>query len=444
MPHKHLFQYWELGSHFNKQLPAFVSYILQMLNDHGHESYVVGGAIRDIILGRKPKDFDIVTSATPTEIKGIFRRSARIIGRRFKIVHIVDKEGTIYEVSTFRRSPTLEERQGRFSEEDDLQIWNDNYFGTLEDDIVRRDFPVNALYYTPRYPDSILDFVGGLQDIAQRRLRTLGDPQERIQEDPVRILRALKLIAQFDFKPVPELEKTLIELAPTICNASQARLSEELRKISQQDSTYATFQTFIKYQFLPHYWNEFYRTYQEPGMQVFYNYIWQQRDKKISAGNYTLSKSLACATMAFPYVAFHIGKKSLFKLSNLHRPKFREALYHTICDFYDNLMPPKFIVMRATDIIQLMCGFLNGVADNYILSHKEYKYARELFLLLHSYYSLDEQLKSIYPPAINKPRNVRHNQSEAPKKKKKNHRRRKKTSKTTASTTTDSTTGPQS
>lgn len=441
MPHKHLFQYWELGSHFNKQLPSFVSYILQLLNDHGHESYVVGGAIRDIILGRKPKDFDIVTSATPTEIKGIFRRSARIIGRRFKIVHIVDKEGTIYEVSTFRRSPTLEERQGRFSEEDDLQIWNDNYFGTLEDDIVRRDFPVNALYYTPRYPDSILDFVGGLQDIAQRRLRTLGDPCERIQEDPVRILRALKLIAQFDFKPVPELEHAIIELAPMICNASQARLSEELKKISLQDSTYATFQTFIKYKFLPYYWNEFHRTYQEPGMQVFYNYIWQQRDQKLSTGTYTLSKSLACATMAFPYVAFHLGKKSLFKLSNLNHPRFREALYQTICDFYANLMPPKFIVMRATDIIQLMCGFFNGLADTYILSHKEYKYARELFLLLHSYYSLDEQLKSLYPPAGNRVRVHQKSETETVKKKKKRHRRRKKSH--SSSTSPHTTTGQE-
>ena len=154
--------------------------IVRSLAQHGYEAYIVGGAVRDLLLGAVPKDYDITTSATPEEIRAVFgRRSSRIIGRRFRLVHVyAGGSHTIYEVSTFRRQPDSNERRGKKSD-DGKMIWNDNVYGTLEDDATRRDFTVNALYLDVMGDGKILDFSHGQDDLKRKIVRVIGDPAER-------------------------------------------------------------------------------------------------------------------------------------------------------------------------------------------------------------------------------------------------------------------------
>src|SRR5215813_11396872 len=171
--------------------------ILRRLRRNGHQAYLVGGCVRDLLLGRTPKDFDIATSATPQEIKDLFRNS-RIIGRRFRLAHIFFGS-KIIETSTFRANP----REGLEPEEgEEILIRRDNVFGTAEEDARRRDFTINGLFYDIE-AERVTDYVGGLADLEAHLVRTIGDPDIRFREDPVRILRAIKFAARLSFQMEP-------------------------------------------------------------------------------------------------------------------------------------------------------------------------------------------------------------------------------------------------
>jgi poly(A) polymerase len=207
--------------------------IIRRLHDAGYDAYVVGGAVRDLLLDIDPKDYDLSTNATPEQVKEVFGRKAMIIGRRFRLVH-VRMGPELFEVSTFRREPTEEERKGR-NEDSGLMVWRDNEFGTVEQDASRRDFTVNAIFYDPLRADhEVLDFVGGVADIENCVVRTIGDPRTRMLEDPVRMLRACKLVAQYDFKLEPKLRTAIIDEAHRLADSSSARLIEEFFKIAQK------------------------------------------------------------------------------------------------------------------------------------------------------------------------------------------------------------------
>ena len=162
--------------------------VLRQLHEAGYEAYIVGGAVRDILLDIEPKDYDIATNATPEQVKSVFGRKARVIGRRFRLAHVfIDR--TCFEVSTFRREPTLEERKGR-KDDSGLMVWSDNVFGSLEEDAKRRDFTVNSIYYDPENAEhEFEDYVGGIDDLNNKVVRAIGDPFVRIQEDPIRMIR---------------------------------------------------------------------------------------------------------------------------------------------------------------------------------------------------------------------------------------------------------------
>ncbi|MDR2881458.1 MAG: polynucleotide adenylyltransferase PcnB, partial [Azoarcus sp.] len=169
-----------------EQVSAGAVKICATLQDRGFHAYVVGGAIRDLLIGHTPKDHDIATNATPEEVRALFRRS-RIIGRRFKIVHVINGMETI-EVSTFRADQTSEtDRHGR--------VLADNIYGSQAEDAIRRDFTVNALYYDP-LTETIVDYHHGVADLQQKTLRIIGEPRARYREDPVRMLRAVRLAAK--------------------------------------------------------------------------------------------------------------------------------------------------------------------------------------------------------------------------------------------------------
>ncbi len=201
--------------------------VLYRLQSAGFLAYMVGGSVRDLQLGREPKDFDIATDAKPQEIRRIFR-NARIIGRRFRLVHILFGE-VVVEVSTFRCEPGLpaEGEVQPAASAAELLIKSDNNFGTAAEDAFRRDFTVNALFYNIA-DFSILDYVGGLEDLKASLLRTIGDPRVRFREDPVRMLRACELAGRLNFTIEASSQAAIHELRQELAKASPARVSEEL------------------------------------------------------------------------------------------------------------------------------------------------------------------------------------------------------------------------
>lgn len=224
--------------------PAAIK-IIKQLEDAGFSAYLVGGGVRDLLLGGHPKDFDVATDAKPEEIKRVFR-SARIIGRRFQIVHVRIGRETI-EVTTFRGHH--EDVAHAKSKTDEGMLLRDNVYGTIETDAARRDFTVNALYYTLR-DFSVHDYCNGLNDIKNRTLRIIGDPATRYKEDPVRMLRAVRFAAKLGFTIEPNTAKPIFELGSLLGNISEARLFEEVLKLFLNGSATATFHLLREYDLL--------------------------------------------------------------------------------------------------------------------------------------------------------------------------------------------------
>ncbi len=222
-----------------KQLSPNALRTLYRLHSNGFIAYLVGGCVRDLLLGRKPKDFDIGTNATPSQIKRLFR-NCRLIGRRFRLAHI-HFQNEIVEVSTFRRAavasdnPDPEEtdhrkRLPRHVKDEDGMVLVDNVFGTPEEDALRRDFTINALAYNIA-DFSVIDYSTGLSDLQQRLIHTIGDPRVRFTEDPVRMLRAVRFAASHDFAIEPNAWESLCDLSHIISRVSPARLYEEMQKL---------------------------------------------------------------------------------------------------------------------------------------------------------------------------------------------------------------------
>ena len=199
--------------------------VLYRLKEAGYGAYLVGGAVRDLLLGGHPKDFDVATDATPEQVKALFR-NCRLIGRRFRLAHVVYGP-EIIEVATFRGLG--DDGSGDRHVVDGL-IVRDNVYGTIEEDALRRDFTANALYYAIE-DFSVRDYVGGFEDVRQRTLRLIGDPAQRYREDPVRMLRAVRLAAKLGFRIDDAAWAAIFELAPLIVEAAPARLFDEMLKL---------------------------------------------------------------------------------------------------------------------------------------------------------------------------------------------------------------------
>lgn len=200
-------------------------YVLEKLQAKGYEAYLVGGGVRDLLMGRKPKDFDISTSAKPEEVKQLFRRCL-LIGRRFRLAHIRFGSNKIIEVSTFRAGD---------NESEEL-IVHDNVWGNAEEDVLRRDFTINGLCYDSSN-QTILDYVGGFEDAKKRILRTIGQPYVRFKQDPVRMIRMLKFMARFGLEADPEAEQALLECRHDVTLSSPARVLEELLRMLESGAS---------------------------------------------------------------------------------------------------------------------------------------------------------------------------------------------------------------
>ncbi|MCD9030980.1 polynucleotide adenylyltransferase PcnB [Luteimonas sp. Y-2-2-4F] len=200
--------------------------VLYRLHEAGHGAFLVGGAVRDLLIGLQPKDFDVATDATPEQVKALFR-NCRLIGRRFRLAHVVFGR-EIVEVATFRSN--ADDGSGDRETHEGGRLLRDNVYGTIEEDAVRRDFTANALYYAIE-DFSVRDYLGGYEDVRNRVLKLIGDPEQRYREDPVRMLRAVRLAAKLGFTIDPATAAPIPVLAPLLREAAPARLFEECLKL---------------------------------------------------------------------------------------------------------------------------------------------------------------------------------------------------------------------
>jgi poly(A) polymerase len=217
---------------------------LYRLHKSGYQAFLVGGGVRDALLGLHPKDFDIATDAHPEEIRALFS-NCRLIGRRFRLAHIrFGRE--IIEVATFRAATDGSEEHGDVEHDREGRILRDNVYGTIDEDVWRRDFTCNALYYNIA-DFSIWDYTGGVKDIEQRRLVLIGDPDRRLREDPVRMLRAVRFAAKLDFTIDEAVHSSIVKHHDLLVNVPSARLFDEFLKMFQAGHAAKTFELLRQY-----------------------------------------------------------------------------------------------------------------------------------------------------------------------------------------------------
>ncbi len=330
-----------------RQTAPHIREIVRKLQNAGYETYIVGGAVRDLLLGRTPKDYDISTAATPMEIRNVFgRRQARIIGKRFRLVHLhVGNE--IIEISTFRRRPQSQgvvpgKLAGKLEQLPDHILFEDNDFGTAKEDAFRRDFTVNAMFYDP-IVDNLIDFTGmGLEDINNQLVRIIGDGRERFEEDPVRLLRALKLVGQYGFNFEAETEKHLQECIPMIKHAANSRLTLELEKILASSYSDHIFAAFQRYGFLQYFLPELAARWNDVAVNRAMLML-NCRNRRVMAERYRNSVSVAVAAMALPFVAEAFGAVNEGELWS-PAPENELVIY----DVIHKIFAPHSIIKRVT------------------------------------------------------------------------------------------------
>jgi poly(A) polymerase len=399
--------------------------IVKNLQDGGFKAYVVGGAIRDLMLGREPKDYDISTSASPEEIRAVFgRRRARIIGKRFRLVHVRCGQDMI-EVSTFRRNP---DETGQIAGKTRQQpvpenmIFRDNEFGTAEEDAWRRDFTVNALFYDPVH-DDLIDYTGyGIDDMHAGVVRAIGEAELRFEEDPVRILRALKLVGQYGFTFDAKTEVAVRAHGDLILHAAASRLSLEMEKILKSAYCDGVFNAFHDYGFLQYClpyleanWNSPARTY---AMQLL-----AERNSHVLEGRYRNSISLAMAAIALPFVEAEIGLGQHGKLW--------EKDYHTtanirriVRDVFQPHNMIKRLAMSAQSILIFQPDFFNpDKSRSKILHASGYSHAREILMLQNAVLWHDDNLVSTWPRPMPVKRRHSHSNHKRPKKRRPQHKK---------------------
>lgn len=231
-----------------QNISAHALKVLYRLKRAQFDAYLVGGSVRDLLLSRKPKDFDVVTNARPKQIKKIFRNS-RIIGRRFKLVHVYF-ENEIIEVSTFRGNikRTITESKS-YNAKEQKNYSPTNFYGTIEEDVYRRDITINALYYDIE-DFSIVDYVHGMKDIEKKTIRIIGKPYERFSEDPIRILRAIRLAEKLNFNIAHEIKPYLSQMKSSLLSVPSARLLDEIIKLFFYGAAYSTYKALEAYDIL--------------------------------------------------------------------------------------------------------------------------------------------------------------------------------------------------
>jgi poly(A) polymerase len=274
-----------------RRIPENVLKVLYRLHRSGYRAYLCGGSVRDLLMNREPKDFDIATDAHPAEIRRLFRNS-RIIGRRFRLVHVIFQDGFV-EVSTFRREPE------RADDAADLLVTDDNTFGSPLQDARRRDFTINGLFYNIA-DFSVIDYVGGLDDLAGQRVRVIGDPDVRFREDPVRMMRAIEFASRLKFEIEPETYAGIIRHRNEILKASAPRVSEEILELLRRGWSRGAIRLMVDTGLLDPLLPEVYRTIAGDRTPYFWKML-EVLDRTVQAGR-KISDAVLLTVMYLPWV----------------------------------------------------------------------------------------------------------------------------------------------
>ncbi len=396
----------------NLDIAKHIVDICNELQTAGYETYIVGGAVRDFLLNKIPKDYDLSTSATPDEIRRVFgRRRARIIGRRFKLVHLHNGK-EIIEVSTFRKIPSKQDQdvkiKHKLGDVPQNMIFSDNEFGNSEEDAQRRDFTINALFYDP-VARQLVDHTGqGLDDIKNRLVRAIGDPEVRFEEDPVRLLRALKFAGQCDMKLEPETEKALRKTLPLIRLAAPSRLTLELEKILKNPCGHKILSLFRDYGFLEYflpnldkYWDS------KEGSQIM-NML-ELRNSRVTGGAYRDSISVAITLSVLPFVEKVYGQVTPGErwYTSSNRNAFADEIFYLIKDFYSPHALIKALIYSAQRTILLLSDLLDEERRGRALNKSGYLHAREVMIILNQLRNYDQNLENELP-IIDSPGKPRH------------------------------------
>ncbi len=295
-PNIYLFEDHGINHHF---IDPDALFIVNRLRDSGFTAYLVGGCVRDILVNEKPKDFDISTSALPEQLKQIFKKNCLLIGRRFRLAHIRFGK-KVFEVSTFRAGNI---------EESEL-IVRDNEWGTPKEDAIRRDFSINGLFYDP-YHQTVIDYVNGWEDLKQGIIRSIGNPDTRFKQDPVRMIRLLKFQARFDWKIDPECLKALENCREDIKKSAPARILEELLRMLESGHAAEFIRLLSEHEMLGLLIPKLEEFLKSPEGQQVFNYLEtideiHRRNPKVK-----LKRSLLIGCLIFPFVQKDVEERFL-------------------------------------------------------------------------------------------------------------------------------------
>ncbi len=351
--------------------------VTDTLQDAGYSAYVVGGAVRDLLIGKTPKDFDVATNATPEQVRDLFRRS-RIIGRRFRLVHVLCGNDTI-EVSTFRASAATEDEDTRQITDDTGRIVRDNVFGDLTSDAERRDFTVNALYYDPS-TEEILDYRGGVADIKNKTLRIIGDPATRYREDPVRMMRAARFAAKLDFHIDATTRAPIAELAELLSNVPPSRMFDEMLKLLLSGHALRAVHQ-LRAEGLHHGILPMLDTIlkQEHGKR-FINAALHNTDLRLQAGK-SVSPAFLFASLLWHELQINYNKR--LSRGELATPAFNEAMDDTLNQQRSRLAVPRRLDGMMKEIWSLQVRFeqRSGSRPYRLLTHPRFRAGYDFILL---------------------------------------------------------------
>jgi poly(A) polymerase len=363
--------------------------VLYRLKKEGFDAYLVGGCVRDLLLGREPKDFDVVTDADPEQIRKIFR-NCRLIGRRFRLAHVhFGKE--VIEVATFR---------GEGAEQSDQQILDkegrllrDNVYGTIEEDVWRRDFTVNALYYNIK-DYSVVDYVGGMEDHKAGTLRLIGDPETRFREDPVRMLRAVRFAAKLGFNIHPNCEKAIHTTAGLLESIPSARLYDEVLKLFFSGYALQTFEILRHYglfQVLFPATEKSLAIEEEGYPKLFLIRALQNSDNRIAEGKTVTAYFLLAAFMWEPV---QMLAKDMLKEGVIEYMAHQEAANVAISRQIRITAMPKHITTAMREVWNLQPKFNArvGAKPSRLLTHPRFRAAYDFLLLRSETGSVDPEL----------------------------------------------------
>ena len=284
-----------------RRIPENVLKVLYRLHRSGYRAYLCGGSVRDLLVERTPKDFDVATDAHPTEIRRLFRNS-RIIGRRFRLVHIIFQD-MIVEVATFRREP---ERTAADEEAEDFLITDDNTFGSPLQDARRRDFTINALFYNIA-DFSVIDYVDGLADIETKHIRVIGDPDMRFREDPVRMMRAIEFASRLGFEIEVQTYAAILRHRNEILKASPPRVSEEILELLRRGWSQGAFRLMVDSALLEPLLPEVYRSISGEQVPYFWKML-EVLDRTVQAGR-KISDAVLLSVLLLPWVMTELDRE---------------------------------------------------------------------------------------------------------------------------------------